>query len=84
MPSGYGPMRIFTKISNAPFGHLRSQGHNSVVYVDNPYLQGDMYQSCLANILDIIKLLRELVSVTHLDKSVLTQSQTIAFLGFVI
>ena len=52
MPNGYGPaMRIFSKISKVPFGHLRSQGQNSVVYVDDPYLQGDTYQSCLANIL---------------------------------
>ena len=34
MPNGYGPaMRVFTKISKVPFGHLRSQGHNSVVYL---------------------------------------------------
>ena len=85
IPNGYGSaMRIFTKISKVPFGHLRSQGHNSVVYVDDSYLQGDTYQSCLANILDNIKLLRELGFVIHPDKSVLTPSQTIVFLGFVI
>ena len=56
MPNGYGSaMRIFTKISKVPFGHLSSQGHNSVVYVDDSYLQGDKYQSCHANILDTIK-----------------------------
>ena len=74
-------MRIFTKISNVPFGHLRSQGHNSVVYVDDSYLLGDMHQSCLANILDTIKLLRELGFVIQPDKSVLTPSQKIVFLG---
>ena len=38
MPNGYGPpVRIFTKISKVPFGPLRSQGHNSVVYVDDSY-----------------------------------------------
>ena len=48
MSNGYEPaMRIFTKISNVPFGHLRSQGHISVVYVADSYLQGDItYQSC--------------------------------------
>ena len=85
MPNGYGTaVKIFTKISKIPFGHLRSQGHNSVVHVDDSYLQGDTYQSCLANILDTIKLLRELSSVIHPDKSVLTPSQAIVFLGFVI
>ena len=46
--NGYGPaMRIFTKISRVTFGHLRSQGHNSVAYVVDSYLQGDItYQSC--------------------------------------
>ena len=48
MPNGYGPaMRIFTKISKVPFGHLRSQGHSSVVHVDDSHLQGDKYQSFL-------------------------------------
>ena len=81
----YGPaIIIFTKISKVPFGHLRSQGHNPVVYVDDSYLQGDTYQSCLPNILGTIKLLRELGFVIHPDKSVLTPSQTIVFFGFVI
>ena len=85
MPNGFGPaMRIFTKISKVPFEHLRGQGHNSVVYVDDPYLQGDAYQSYLADILDTTKLFRELGFVIHPDKSVLTPSQTIVFLGFVI
>ena len=85
MPNGYGTaVRIFTKISKIPFGHLRSQGHNSAVYVDDSYLQGDTYQSCLANILDTIKLLRELSFVIHPDKSVLTPNQATVFLGFVI
>ena len=85
IPNGYGPaMRIFTKISKVPFGHLRSQGHNSVVYVDDSYLQGDTYQSCLANISDTIKSLRELGFVIHPDKSVLTPSQTFVFARFII
>ena len=51
MPNGYGPtMRVFTKISKVPFGHLRHLGHNSVLYVDDSYLQGETYQACLDNI----------------------------------
>ena len=73
MPNGYGPViRIYTKTSKVPFGYLRSQGHNPVVYVDDSNLQWDTYQSCLPNILDTIKLLRELGFVIHPDKSVLT------------
>ena len=54
------------------------------LYVDDLYLQWDMYQSCLTNILDTIKLLKEVSFVIHPDKSVLTPSQAIVFLGFVI
>ena len=85
MPNGYGSaMRVFTKISKVPFEYLRSLGHNSVVYVDDSYLQGDTYQTCLDNISDTIKLLRELGFVIHTEKSVLILSQTIVFLGFII
>ena len=48
------------------------------------YLQGDTYQTCLDNISDTIKLLRELGFVIHTEKSVLIPSQTIVFLGFII
>ena len=34
MSNGYElVMTVFNKISKVPFGHLRSLGHNSVVYV---------------------------------------------------
>ena len=37
--NGYrSAMRIFTKMSKVPFGHSRSQGHNSAVYVADLYL----------------------------------------------
>ena len=52
------------------------------VYVDDSCLQRETYQACLDNISDTIKLLRELGSVIQTEKSVLTPSQTIAFLGF--
>ena len=71
-------------MSKVSLGHLRSQGRNSAVYVDDSYLKRDTYQSFLANILDIKKLLRELDFVIHSDKSVLIPSQTAVFLRFVI
>ena len=68
VPNGYGPaMRIFTNISKVTFEHLRSQGHNSVVYVHDSYLEGDTHQSCLANISGTVKLLIELGFVIHPD-----------------
>ena len=59
MPNGYGPaMRIFIKITKVQFSVLRMQGHTSVVYVDNSYLQGDSYESCLKNVNDTIIMLQ--------------------------
>ena len=85
MPNRYGPaMRVFTKISKVLFGHLRCLGHNCVVYIDDSYLQRETYQACPDNISDTIRLLRELGFVIHTEKSVLTHSQTISFLGFII
>ena len=77
MPNGHRPaMRVFTKISKVPLGHLRSLGHNSVIYVDDSYLLRETYQACLDNITDTIKLLRELGFVINTEKPVLTSSQT--------
>ena len=40
MPNGYGyVMKILTKITKVPFSVLRMQGHTSVTYVDDSYLQ---------------------------------------------
>ena len=39
IPNGCRPaMRVFTKISKVPSGHLRSLGHNSIMYLDDSYL----------------------------------------------
>ena len=58
--------------------------HNPVVYVHDSYLQGEIYQTCLDNIFDNIKLLREPGVVIHTEKSVLTVSQTIVLFEFII
>ena len=84
MPYGYGlPMRIFTKLSKVPFAHLRSQGYKSL-HTKLIYISKEMHMSCLNNILDTKKLLRELGFVTHSDKLLLTPSQTILFFRFII
>ena len=39
MSNGYSnAMRIFTKILKPVFGHLRQEGHLSVIFVDDSYL----------------------------------------------
>ena len=48
MSNGYeSAMRVFTKISKVPFVYLRRLGQNSVVHVNDSYLQGETYQACL-------------------------------------
>lgn len=72
MSNRSGPvMRVFTKTSKTPFSHLRKMSHNSAVYVDDSYLQGDTYESCLNNILGTLNLLRKLEFVIHPEKSTL-------------
>ena len=83
-PNGYGPaMRMFTTKSEVPFSHLRSLSHNYVVCVDDSYLQGDTYESCLYNVLDTLNLLRVLGFAINPEKPILTPSQEIVFLRFV-
>ena len=51
LPNGYGPaLRMFTKVLKQPFGYLRSQGHQSVVYIDDSYLQGHSFEACQENV----------------------------------
>ena len=55
MLKGYGPaIRVFTKISKVPVEHLKSLGHNSVLFVGDSYLQRETYQACLDNISNTI------------------------------
>ena len=85
MSNGYGPaMRIFIKMTKVPFSELRMQGHTSVVYVDDSYLQGDSYESCLKNVNNTIIILRSLGFTIHPKKSVLKPTQNlIIYLGFI-
>ena len=85
MPNGYSDaMRIFTKILKPPFKVLREEGHLSVVYVDDVYLQGDTRAECCKNILDTLNVLLSLVFTIKCSKSIFEPTQKITSLGFVI
>ena len=85
MPQGYSDaMRIFTKIMKPPFSTLRKQGHLSVAFVDDSYLQGNTKAQCQENISKTLNMLKSLGFIIHTDKSVLEPTQSIEFLGFVI
>ncbi|CAB4010938.1 Transposon Tf2-6 poly, partial [Paramuricea clavata] len=52
--------------------------------IDDSYLQGDDYVSCLENVIDTVRLLFTLGFVIHPDKSVLIPTQRLIFLGFIL
>ena len=76
-------VRVLTKISEVLFSHLRSLGHNSVVYVYDSYLQGDTNESYLNNFVDTFI---ERIRVCHPPRKppILIPSQEIPFPGFAI
>ena len=85
LPNGYAQAPLlFTKLLKPPFAMLRRQGFLSVVYLDDSYLQGDSYSSCLRNITATTSLLTALGFKINHKKSVLTPTQTIKFLGFLL
>ena len=80
MPNGYkDAMRVFTKILKPPFANLRSEGHLSVVHVDDTYLQGDSFNECKMNVPATIKLLQELGFTIHPEKSILNPLKALPF-----
>ena len=85
MPNGYcDAMRVFTKLLKPIFSTMREDGLESVIYVDDSFLQGDDFWECLENILRTLEGLRSLGFVIHPEKSVLYPTQKLTFLGFVV
>ncbi len=85
MPNGYRDApRIFTKLLKPVFGTLRERGHQSVVYLDDAYLQGLSFRECKVNVLLTIRVLQALGFTIHPHKTVINPVQEIITLGFVI
>lgn len=84
LPNGFsaGP-RYFTKLLKPVFAKLRAQGHLSVGYIDDIYLQGASRHECENNVLATKSLLEKLGFVIHMTKSELVPSKKLIFLGFV-
>ena len=85
LPNGYSqaPM-IFTKLLKNPFAYLRKLGHLSVIYIDDTYLQGSTFESCLQNVHATVHLLKSLGFTINVKKSVLVPTQKLEFLGFIL
>ena len=76
--------RMFTKLMKPVFSSLRSKGFISVYYLDDSWLAGSTREECLENINATRTLLTEAGFVINEEKSVLTPSQHIQFLGFIL
>ena len=85
MPNGLAcAPRIFTKLLKPVYAFLRAKGHESVAYIDDSCLLGRSYAETKANITDTLVLFQDLGFMIHPEKSVITPTQKITFLGFVI
>ena len=84
LPNGYkdGP-RVFTKVLKVLFAYLRSHCHASVIYLNDGYLQASTYEECWRNIQCTISLLTT-VGFFISEKSVLSLTKQLIFLGFVL
>ncbi|XP_068684357.1 uncharacterized protein [Montipora foliosa] len=66
------------------FLKFRQKGYLSSSYIDDCYLQGATYGECHDNVQETLMLLGDLGFPIHNEKSVLTPSQVLTFLGFVL
>ena len=76
--------RIFTKVMKPVLASLRKKGHINSGFIDEFYLQGQQMSDCVLNISDTVRLFISLSLHVHPDKCVLTPSQEILMLGFLI
>ena len=85
LPNGLssGP-RNFTQIAKILFKYLKEKGHLNSNYLDDSFLCGQSYQSCLENIIDTLIVSRKAGFVVHPDKSVVKPTQIMEFLGFIL
>lgn len=77
--------RVFTKVLKPVFSTLRSRfGLTCLGYIDDSIYFADNYLECEESTHHAVSLLSRLGFIIHPDKSVLTPSQCIEFLGFIL
>ena len=76
--------RIFTKLLKPVFATLRSQGHLSVSYIDDVFLQADTLAKLCTNIHVTTKLLLNLGFVIHVVMSTFSGTRTQPFVGYIL
>ena len=76
--------RVSTKLLKPFYFTLRTQGHLSVGYIYDSYLQGNTIQNCQNNIQKTVNLFTSLGFIVHPEKSVLVPTRKLEFLGFIL
>ena len=85
MPFGLNSApRIFTKLIKQILRLLRAQGMLLIIHLDDILLIAPTADLCLAQGKFLMKLLQDLGFLVNINKSVLTPTQRIIFLGFLI
>lgn len=75
---------IFTKLMKPVMAHLRSQGHQTVSYLDDCYVTDISASGCLHSVNSIIDLYTKLGLLVNFTKSQLQPSKCVKFLGFLL
>lgn len=76
--------RLWTKLMKPVFAYLRSLGHVSVYFIDDSWLFGATFQSCIENVQDTVQLMDRLGLTISQSKSVFIPCTKIVFLGFIL
>lgn len=74
---------VYTKVMRPVFAFLRSQGHQSVSFLDDCMLIGDRHEDCMLNVTVTASLYKKLGLIINEEKSILTPVTKVKFLGFV-
>ena len=78
LPNGLSSApRKFIKMLKVPLATLHRQGYISLGHIDDFYLQGQNYESCVHNVIYTIIPFTKLGLITHPDKSNFIPSQVI-------
>ena len=76
--------RLFTKILKPIYSYLHSIGRISMGHIDDSFLVGYTHSACQQNVNDTVDTFTKLGFVVHPLKSMLTPTQELEILGFVI
>lgn len=75
--------RIFTKLLKPVAKYLRQKGCKIIIYLDDVLIIGDNFNECSQSVKWVGNLLEQLGFIINQEKSVLTPSQRLEYLGYV-